>query len=389
MNIRRIISATICIMLIFTACGTKAAEEKTIDNTIDNTNDIPIKVTEEKPSESFLQTLDIHSKTESEKSETSSKTISDTKERTRSDYGKASSSNKAVSSKPSETEDKDTTSDESVYPEEDTANEETVTEQESEKYAAGLYCIEDGKYLYEERTAEKFAPASLTKLLTASVALKYLSEEEIIEVGTEQNLVNYGSSVCYINIGNRMTVRELLYGMLLSSGNDAAYTAAVCTARKAVPEAQLDDNQAVEKFCEMMNDFAQSIGMENSQFVTPDGWDNAEQYTTVSDLVKLSEYVMTVPLLREITGTYQHYAEFETGESMTWTNTNRLLDPNDEYYRENAVGLKTGTTANAGCCLAAAFTEGERTYISVVLGCNDTNERYNRTVKMIEEYNVQ
>ena len=83
MNIRRIISATICIMLIFTACGTKAAEEKTIDNTIDNTNDIPIKVTEEKPSESFLQTLDIHSKTESEKSETSSKTISDTNERTR------------------------------------------------------------------------------------------------------------------------------------------------------------------------------------------------------------------------------------------------------------------------------------------------------------------
>ena len=105
----------------------------------------------------------------------------------------------------------------------------------------------------------------------------------------------------------------------------------------------------------LMNDFASELGMTNSNFVNPDGWDNEEQYTTAEDLIKLAEYVITVPKIMEITGTYQKYVTICSGESYSWTNSNLLIDPYSNYYCENAVGLKTGTTINAGNSLIAVF----------------------------------
>ena len=247
--------------------------------------------------------------------------------------------------------------------------------------SAVRYCKDDNLVLYNDGADIKTAPASITKLLTASVMLRYMDPDDVVTVGTEQYLVNEGSSVCYISIGNRLKVRDLLTGMLLNSGNDAAYTAAVCTARVANPGKELGDREAVEVFCTMMNELAAEIGMNNSHFANPDGWDDNDQYVTAADLVKLSIFALDNPVIREIVQTYQKYVVFESGESITWTNTNALLDPDSRYYCEEAIGMKTGTTDSAGCCLAAAFERKGKTYVSIVTGCYESDDSFELTKK--------
>lgn len=254
--------------------------------------------------------------------------------------------------------------------------------------AAAFACADDEELLYFDNINERIAPASLTKLLTASVALHYLSPDTVITVGSEQNLVKSGSSLCLIRPGHRLKLYDLLTGMLMASGNDAAYTVAVAIARAAKPDVQMADTQAVGYFAELMNEYANSLGMKNSHFVNPEGWDDANQYTTVSDLLKLAAHAFSVPEIKTITGTYQKYVVFASGENITWTNTNALLNPNGAYYCADAVGMKTGTTANAGNCLIAAFNRNGKTYISAVVGCKTNADRYDLTLKMLANYAV-
>lgn len=252
-------------------------------------------------------------------------------------------------------------------------------------YSAVLYCVDDDTTLYNDNGSGQTSPASLTKLLTAVTVLKYVNPDDIVTVGSEQYLVNAGSSLCYIGIGQRLTVYDLLTGMLMSSGNDAAYTAAVYTARAVYSQEELSDDAAVQRFCELMNDTAADLGMKNSHFTTPDGWDSYDQYTTAQDLALLARYALNIPEIGEIVGKYQKYVVFESGENITWTNSNLLLNPNSGYHRANAIGMKTGTTANAGCCLVAAFEINNKTYITVVTGCNTNDDRYSLTLKLVDE----
>lgn len=248
--------------------------------------------------------------------------------------------------------------------------------------AAALACIDSRELLYSDNINERIAPASLTKLLTASAALKYLSPDTVITVGSEHNLVRSGSSLCLIQRGHRLKLYDLLTGMLMASGNDAAYTVAVAAARAAAPDVSMNDTQAVEYFARLMNEYAASIGMKNSSFVNPEGWDDDRQYTTVSDLLILAEHAFSIPEIRTITGTYQKRVVFASGENITWTNSNALLVPGGAYYCAEAAGMKTGTTANAGNCLIAVFAHSGRSYISVVTGCGTNADRYELTLKL-------
>ena len=98
-----------------------------------------------------------------------------------------------------------------------------------------------------------------------------------------------GSSLCLIRPGHKLKLYDLLTGMLMASGNDAAYTVAVTTARAVKTDTAKTDAQAVAYFSELMNSYASSIGMKDSHFTTPEGWDDASQYTTVSDPHRLDE----------------------------------------------------------------------------------------------------
>ena len=212
---------------------------------------------------------------------------------------------------------------------------------------------------------------------------------EVITVGSEQELIPPESSVCLIAPGHQLTLRDLIRGMLMRSGNDAAYTVAVSVARAASGNTEMSDKNAVEYFCGLMNKSAKQIGMNNSRFATPDGSDISGQYSTARDLSVLAKYALSFPEIREIVTEYQKYVVFESGENITWTNTNRLLNPDDEFYCKYAIGLKTGSTPDAGCCLIAAFKKNGKTYVSIVTGCNTNSDRYNVTIRRWQESSVQ
>lgn len=248
--------------------------------------------------------------------------------------------------------------------------------------ASLFYCMDDGMILCDKNIDTKIYPASLTKLLTACTALKYVRPDSEMRVSSELDMVQSGSSICLISNGHILTLHDLLIGLLVASGNDAAYTIAVNTARYLMPNENLSDKEAVLYFTNLMNDFADDIGMKNSSFTTPDGWDDEMQYTTVRDLLYLSIYALSVPTMKEVVNYSEKYVVFESGENITWQNSNKLLIKDNGYYCENAIGMKTGTTSNAGYCLIAAFMKNGKTYISIVTGCKNDNDRYELTMQM-------
>lgn len=219
-------------------------------------------------------------------------------------------------------------------------------------------------------------PASLSKLVTACVALQYVEKDTVLPVGAEQKLVHAGSSLCSIHQGQRLTLYDLMCGMLMASGNDAAYTIAVNVARNVYPTRKLNDRQAVDQFCELMNRFAKDIGMPNSHFTNPDGWDDPKQYTTANDLLTLALYAQKITDIQTITGYRRHAVVFASGEKATWHNTNLLLDPSSRYYDPHVTGMKTGTTDKAGNCLIASATKDGEKRIAIILGCQTNEDRY-------------
>lgn len=259
---------------------------------------------------------------------------------------------------------------------------ENSTSENSELSTSGsvaLYCVDDHRLMYGDNEDKQVAMASITKVLTACVALSIMDPETVLPVGTERDLVNPGSSICYISQGQRLKLKDLISGMMIASGNDAAYTVAVNVARAHDPGEDLSDKQALEKFSDLMNAFAARLGMNNSHFANPDGWDDEQHYTTANDLIILAEYALTVPEIRENAALFQKRVVYETGEIAVWTNSNQLLNEESPYYCENAIGMKTGTTNAAGCCLLGAFEKNGKTYITVVTGAESNEKRYEIT----------
>lgn len=241
---------------------------------------------------------------------------------------------------------------------------------------AGLYRADSLECIYEKSADSYIHPASMTKVLTACTALHYISPDTVYTVGSEQNLVPKGSSLCLIKAGHRLKLRDLLTGMLMCSGNDAAYTVAVNVARDVSGDRSMSDTDAVAYFVQLMNDYAIQIGASNSHFATPDGWDHAQQHTTIYDLARISAHAMQMEEIRNIASSRSKYVVFASGENITWTNTNALLQPDSSYYLPDAIGLKTGTTPLAGNCLIAVINRNGTDYIAIVAGCQSNTGRY-------------
>ena len=259
-----------------------------------------------------------------------------------------------------------------------------ITSVYSNTYA--LYCVEDDQLISYHDIHRRVSPASFTKLLTASVALKYVDPGAVVTVGSELSYVLPYSSVCLLARGHRLTMYDLLTGMLMASGNDAAYSVAVTTARVASGNWGLSDKDAVAYFCRLMNEQAAEIGMTESNFVNPDGYDASGQYTTSADMIKLARYAITVPQIRTIASTAQKRVTIASGQVFNWKNSNLLLSTGSGYYRSDAFGLKTGTTEDSGTCLISAFNRNGKTYINVVSGCTSDGLRYDLTIRIIDTY---
>ena len=230
--------------------------------------------------------------------------------------------------------------------------------------SAILINAKNGEILYEYNAHDKSYPASTTKVLTALLALENENDysKEIIPSHYAIYSVKVGSSIAYFSEGENLTFDQVMYGLLLPSGNDAANIIAE------------EIGGSISNFVSMMNDRAIELGAKNTQFTNPSGAHDNNHYTTAYDLSLFAREAMKHEKFREIVSS-SSYTMPSTNRSSTerkFTNTNKLLSPNNQYYYEYATGMKTGYTSNARNCLISSASRNGIDLIAVVLGGTTT-----------------
>lgn len=233
-----------------------------------------------------------------------------------------------------------------------------------------VYDCEQGVFLtISGPEDEKVYPASITKLFTAYVADLYLQPDKEITVDSALDYVYPGSSLAGLKRGDVVTTRQLIEGMMLPSGNDAAYALAI----EALGSA--------DEFVDQMNRQASALGMTGSHFANPDGIHQDDHYMTFRDLALLGMLSLEDPVLTEFTAVANDSVTI-SGEVHQWKNTNQLVHEDSLYYCPYAIGLKTGQTPSAGSCLLSAFEYRGTTYIIGVFGCPEAEDRFADTLQL-------
>ena len=243
-----------------------------------------------------------------------------------------------------------------------------------------LYDISAKALLYEKNGDELRAPASLTKLMTAIVALETADLDTVITAGNELYLLDPESSRAGIYIGHKMTLTQALQGLLLKSGNDAAYVIAAQLGQMMDPS--VSGQAAIDLYCRRMTEKAAELGCTNTTFLNPDGIDKAGHQTTANDLLKISLYALEQPFIAKTVATNQITTTLVSGQTKTWANSNKLL-PGGAYAYAGACGMKTGTTDGAGNCLISCATRDGRTILCILLGAEKDSIRYNETIELL------
>lgn len=220
--------------------------------------------------------------------------------------------------------------------------------------AAALIDVESGRILYSHNGRKKMRIASLTKIMTAIVAIEHGDLSDTVKAGINAYGVE-GSSI-YLKLGERMTLLHLLYGLMLRSGNDAAVAIAEHV------------GGSVEGFVLMMNEKAAEIGMADTTFKNPHGLDADGHLSTAEDMARLTAYALKHPVFREIVRT-PFIRVPNPGEpwDRLWRNKNKML-----HLYPGADGVKTGYTKAAGRCLVSSATRDGRQLAAVTL--NDGND---------------
>lgn len=213
--------------------------------------------------------------------------------------------------------------------------------------AAILMHADSGQVLYAHNADARMLIASTTKIMTAIVVLESCSLDEAVLVGAES--VGVEGSSMYLEAGRTYTVEQLLYGMMLASGNDAATALAIHTAG------------SIEAFAQMMNDKAQELRLTGSSFKNPHGLDEDGHYSTAEDLACLTAYCMENPDFQKIVST----KSYTVGE-LTYVNHNKLLS-----MYTGTLGVKTGYTSSAGRSLVSCAERDGIRLICVTLGDPD------------------
>ena len=205
--------------------------------------------------------------------------------------------------------------------------------------------------LFEQNADEIVPMASTTKILTALIAITQGNLDKEVTISKNASSIR-GSKVKYA-AGEKIKLRELLYGLLYKSGNDAAI---------AIAE---DIGGSIEGFANIMNDYARSLGLINSHFESPHGLDSPKHYTCAYDLALLTTKAMENKTFCEICGT-KTILKDNSGFTRDYNNINKIL-----YKIPEANGVKTGYTGQAGKCLVSSIKHAGRNIVIVVLNCSD------------------
>ncbi len=232
---------------------------------------------------------------------------------------------------------------------------------------------------------ERVSPASTTKLLTALYALELLPPDTFITPGDEVYFPPEGSSSAFIRPHHTLTLEMLVEGMLLPSGNDAAYAVAAAGGRALKQDDTLSPEDAVAAFVAGMNDYAKTLGCTDTRFTVPDGFAGDEHFSTPADMALIARAAAENELIRTYAGVYTADVTYASGHTNTWVNTNEFLNPSSVWFDERVIGLKTGSLAGE-YALITLYDDGEREVLVGVFGCVTENERYAATVALTEEF---
>ena len=242
------------------------------------------------------------------------------------------------------------------------------------------YDYTNDKFLYQKNADVKAYPASTTKIITALAAVKHAPLDLKITVGDELDVMYEGSSpgTAGSKKGQVWTLRQLLYAMLLPSGNDSAYTIAAGVARSLPGNENKPVRELLAIFNELMNEVRDEVDATNSNFMVPDGnsyynsdgsWSDriSNHYVTANDMVKFAIYALNCPGIAKVVSTPSISFKLENGSSYSFNNTNGLIKPSSDYYYQYAIGIKTGTTNPAGQCLIFAAEVDGRVVIGAAM----------------------
>ena len=243
--------------------------------------------------------------------------------------------------------------------------------------AAAAFGIDSKQVIFQKNPFERLYPASITKIMTALIAIRDGDLTDSVTVGPETVITETGASLAHINPGDTLTMEQLLYGLMLPSGNDAGAAIAVHMAG------------STEAFAEKMNETAHALGATDTHFVNPHGLNNEDHYTTAYDLYLIFNEALKYPEFRKIIGTVSYQAQYtdSTGQAKTqeWKNSNQYLNGKSKAPEGVAViGGKTGTTRAAGSCLILGCQdESGNDYISVVLKAENRDVLYDNMTKIM------
>ncbi len=247
--------------------------------------------------------------------------------------------------------------------------------------AMGLFDLTTGEILYSKNIYDRIYPASTTKLMTIYLTLKYGKLTDEVEVSARAVNQASDSSVCGLNEGDNITVEELLYGLMLRSGNDAAVALAEYV------------SGSVEDFADLMNEEAAALSCTGSHFVNPNGLHDDQHYTTVYDLYLIFNAASKYEEFLRIIGTPVHTAEYSDAYGdpviVDWSNTNKFINGEvsapEGYF---IIGGKTGTTGAAGYCLTLMGKNAiGDTVVAIVMRAGGRSDLYEVMKQMMAAYN--
>ena len=237
-------------------------------------------------------------------------------------------------------------------------------------YAGAMLDLNDDTVLYATNVHEKLYPASLTKIMTALVALKYGNLDDEITIDEIALDIDAQSSVCYLQLGDVYTLKQLIYGLLIASGNDAGNAIANHV------------GGSIENFVSMMNEEAQKLGATNTHFTNAHGLQDEEHYTTVYDVYLMFNEAMKYDVFMDAINKESYVATYTDAAGdqyeRTWSATN--------YYFQglttapegvNVYGGKTGTTDEAGACLSLLSKDDYgNTFLGIIMKADTKDDLY-------------
>lgn len=245
--------------------------------------------------------------------------------------------------------------------------------------ASGLFDLNNSQVVYATNMHEKLYPASLTKLLTALVAIKYGNLDQKLTATSAVNITDYGAVIIGLRSGDTMTLEQALHLLLIRSGNDVANLIAE------------NISGSVEDFVALMNEEAQKLGATNSHFVNANGLHDPEHYSTVYDMYLIFKEAVKYEAITQIIGmssySTTYHNKYGTEKKISVNSTNAYFRKQYESPANVTIlGGKTGTTDEAGSCLALYVKDvSGNPYISIILNGNTKDDLYIQMKQLLEQ----